>query len=189
MGEITEKVYHRSGGTTTSMKMYNTLLEVGDDYLDIHIDGATAYLPLGPVSDPRASSFHFSLGGTTYHALTTGSIERPIGTIKPHKTSCPSGWTRDTAFDSLLLRGAASYGGAGDGVHSHTVTIPSGTTGAIAPPSQGIQVPEEPSGTEVGQYPGAGVTHTHTFVSQAVSSASGTVLPAYFTVVLCRRTS
>jgi len=52
-------------------------------------------------------------GVTAYGSL-------PSGAIMAFDTSCPSGWTRVSAFDGLYLRGASTYGGTGGGSsHSH----------------------------------------------------------------------
>ena len=43
----------------------------------------------------------------------------PSGVIMVFDTSCPSGWTRFSAFDGLYLRANNSYGGTGGGFSSH----------------------------------------------------------------------
>lgn len=187
MGLITEKFYHRAGGVSTAMNLYNTLTEVGDDFLSIQIDGATAYLPLGPVSDPRASSFHFRKGGTTYYALTTGSVALPSGSIFIFDTTCPSGWTRETAFDADCLMGSSTYNSAhGDGVHGHSVTIPAGTSGSYTPGVTQVRVGSEVE--EFGyKYAEESSAHTHSLPSATVAGASQGTEPAWFAVVFCRK--
>lgn len=55
----------------------------------------------------------------------------PFGGIAIFDTTCPSGWSRVSAFDGRALKGAASYGPTGGAdKHSHTVDIQSQTTGS-----------------------------------------------------------
>lgn len=187
MGEIAEKFYHRAGGVTTGMKLYDTLTEVGDDYLTIHIDGADTYLPLGPSSDPRASSFHFRKGGVEVYALTTGSVALPSGSIFIFDTTCPSGWTRENAFDAGCLMGSSTYNSAhGDGVHGHSITIPAGTSGSYSPGVTQVRV-----GSEVEEfaykYPDMSSAHTHSLPETTISGASQETAPSWFAVVFCRK--
>jgi len=55
----------------------------------------------------------------------------PSGMIGMFDASCPSGWTRVSAWDAKFIRGAASYGGTG-GSDTHTHAGPSHTHGIVA---------------------------------------------------------
>jgi len=54
--------------------------------------------------------------------------DRPIALFD---TACPSGWTRFTALDGRVARGASSYGGTGGAsTHTHSIDVPNtGVTG------------------------------------------------------------
>jgi len=50
----------------------------------------------------------------------------PTGMIGIFTTSCPSGWTRVTAFDDVLLMGSTNYGvTAGSSSHAHSQRVDS----------------------------------------------------------------
>jgi hypothetical protein len=55
----------------------------------------------------------------------------PSGMIGMFDASCPSGWTRVSAWDAKFIRGAASYGGTG-GSDTHTHAGPSHTHEIVA---------------------------------------------------------
>lgn len=129
---------------------------------------------------------------------TIGAI--PSGIILIFDTSCPTNWTRVSAFDSKFLRGASSYGGTGGTTghthsynsHYHTHTHSGGYT--IGGASGTVNV-DTGSGTTSGK---AMNGHTHTYgpsdpdtgsATQAGGNTNGpgTDLPPYINVVFCKR--
>jgi hypothetical protein len=95
------------------------------------------------------------------------------GMIVMRDGSCPSGWTRVSAFDGKFVRGASSYGGSG-GSDTHTHTGPSHTHTVASHTHTG------PSHTHtVASHTHTGPSHTHAqnlgnaFSSSAYVSASG----------------
>jgi len=101
------------------------------------------------------------------------ALNIPAGLIGIFNTSAPSGWTRFTALDNRLPRGASSYGTTGGSdTHSHTTT-----TGAVTGSSDWIGVTYGTSGSS----PFANSNHTHTVTSASVSTNNH--LPPYRNVV------
>ena len=118
----------------------------------------------------------------------------PSGLIAIFDVACPTGWTRVTAFDSLFVRGAATYGGtggadahthgigsyaaAGEATHTHdvgtlAVANESAHTHQVDPP---ITTSSMSANTTVQSGSGAGVAaqdHTHTTDIAAFASAAG----------------
>lgn len=72
------------------------------------------------IADLNVTAGKLAAAVTAVHIPTGGQF---IGIFNG---ACPSGWTRVSAFDGKVLRGAASYGGTG-GADSHTHTGPSHT--------------------------------------------------------------
>jgi len=70
------------------------------------------------------------MGNTHDHSGDAGDgvtkdINLDSGVILIFDTSCPSGWTRVSAFDGLFLKGSSSYGTTGGGSsHSHSPGTP-----------------------------------------------------------------
>ncbi len=93
------------------------------------------------------------LGSSHAHAGAAGDgatiIPAVTGMIAIFDATCPTGWTRVSAFDNLFLRGSATYGTSA-GADAHTHTGPSHThTG--------------PSHTHTGpSHTHTGPSHTHT---------------------------
>lgn len=84
--------------------------------------------------------------------------------------STPTGWTRFSALDSVIPRGASSYGGTGGAdTHSHTTTG-SSTSGPNGTASAGG------TGCSAGSS-----GHTHSI--SAASTAAGSNLPPYLSVI------
>jgi hypothetical protein len=96
------------------------------------------------------------------------------------KTSCPSGWTRQSAWDNKFLRGASTYGGTGGtDTHTHTINIGNTTT----------TVCDE---FMVRDYIVSGETwvntclkHSHTYDPPNMTTGAGDSLPTYTNVVYC----
>lgn len=99
-------------------------------------------------------------------------------TIGIFKSSCPSGWTRLSAWDDKFLMGADSYGSTGgDDQHTHSMTMNTTVTGnAIG----GFTVREAPNHPE-----GCDVSHTHTITFSSANTTTRTILPPYVDVVFC----
>jgi len=91
-------------------------------------DNGELWLGIQVGADPEMS--RIQLGSTPFAAYAeyAGGLPAgvPAGMIAAFDTSCPAGWTRVAAFDGLVLRGAAAYGGTGGGAtHNHQVNPPS----------------------------------------------------------------
>jgi len=87
--------------------------------------------------------------------------------------ACPTGWTRNTSFDSKFPYGnATTYGNTG-GTDSHTHDTWSGNTDAVNQGNKSCK------GGTVGVTKGS---HTHTV---SVSHSTDTALPPYLTMVYC----
>ena len=91
-----------------------------------------------------------------------------------YNSTCPTGWTRTSTYDSKFPYGASSYGGTG-GATTHTQGTPSCTTGA---PNTSTQYTQSDSGGTT-----ASPTHTHTGAMVSVDSANN--LPPYLNMVFC----
>jgi len=111
----------------------------------------------------------------------------PTGAIAIFDTSCPSGWTRVSAFDGKFLRGASSYGGTG-GADTHTHTVASHThtspnhahslsTGAVASGTGAYGVTSSTTASDASGTTGAASPATN----------AGSSLPSYIEVVFCKR--
>lgn len=142
----------------------------------------------------------------------TMSLNVPSGIIGIFDTSCPSDWTRVSAFDNKLLEASPGYGGtAGDTTHYHNLEIDDMTTGSfkvaapVADPANFnvvavgygypsgskalIQFPFHSSGgasvTVLSQYGTTGPNTPHT----STSGLGGTSepYPPYIDVVFCKK--
>jgi hypothetical protein len=90
----------------------------------------------------------------------------PSGLIAMFDAACPSGWTRVSAWDSKMIRGASSYGGTG-GSDAHTHTGPSHTHSVAA------------HGHTASSHTHAGPSHTHAQNSSgAFSTGAGSFIYA-----------
>jgi len=79
-------------------------------------------------------------GGTT-------ALSVPSGLIAIFDTSCPTGWTRVSAFDNNLLKASTSYGTTGGATtHTHSYNITDWTSADIDLLSEYSGYPEGPSG-------------------------------------------
>lgn len=137
-------------------------------------------------------------------AVATGTAV-PSGMIAIFDTSCPSGWTRVSAFDNRTLMGAVSYGTTGgSATHDHAVDLTTDSDGshdhgAVTGATDIGVTPgtaEEPTGPTVGVVTAisnanhthsitSGGAHTHTITTGSVDSASS--WPPYITVVFCKK--
>jgi hypothetical protein len=140
---------------------------------------------------------------------TGGDI--PTGLISLRDTSCPSGWTRFSALDGKLPRGAASYSGTpfGTSTHSHVYTDVIAHThavGSLTVTTDGAHTHNlywyDASGDWGKSYKAGGSTdntytsgiHNHTISgctastgSASPSSSSSSHVPPYRNMIFCKR--
>lgn len=125
--------------------------------------------------------------GSAFSSVPTGGI-----ILWTDSETCPSGYTRVTAFDNMFLRGAAAGlapDGTTKGSNSHTHTGPAHTH-AID-----ITTSSAPSNFISAGDPGSSVNttaHTHTVVGNTDSGGTGNTgsssnLPEYKEVILCKK--
>lgn len=120
------------------------------------------------------------------------------GMVGIFDTSCPSNWTRVTAFDNRLLYGASSYGATGgsdthshsESGHSHTGTHTHsvGTLGLSAGDTY-IQIGAGGTTISSGSHTHtiSGTSGTPTISAGTITINSGNTLPPYISVVFCER--
>lgn len=152
-------------------------------------------------------------GNGSWQASGAG-VGVPSGMIAVFDASCPSGWTRVSAFDSKFLYGGAAYGAtSGASTHSHTVNPTAFSTGVDG--SHGHTVPMgtfttgvENSSETASQYTldknvadamhtheitiadrtiSSSGTHTHSIDVPITTSSTESTLPPYITVVYCKK--
>ena len=136
-------------------------------------------------------------------AVATGTAV-PSGMIAIFDTSCPSGWTRVSAFDNRTLVGAVSYGTTGGAAtHDHAVDLVTDSNGAHTHTGT-TNTTELLLNTDFAQSGGlefvTGISnavhdhafttgsdgaHTHTITTGSVDAASS--WPPYITVVFCKK--
>jgi hypothetical protein len=161
-----------------------------------------------------------SAGKTIYMYYDNSTIENGGLTwsggnylILSSQTSCPTGWSRVTALDDRLIRGASTYGSTGGNLtHTHTYDeMPSHlhSSGSLVTNTTGahihqIKYSQYPSGTGTyisgistgGDWSSTAVAsagdHTHTITGSTGSTgvassttSSGSNLPPYLTMLLC----
>lgn len=99
-------------------------------------------------------------------------------------TSCPSGWTRVSAWDGLFLKGNSAYGGTGGSeTHTHTVDFANKTVPQSLAAYSGIDM--NPATTRV--LAGHLKTHTHTLNPASSTTGNASSLPPYIDVVFCSK--
>jgi hypothetical protein len=91
------------------------------------------------------------------------------GSVVMSSVACPTGWTRLSAADNRVLRGAASAGGTGGAdTHGHTL---SGSTD-----SQGVTITGNTAGSGVsitGNTGSTSISHTHGVTPTGTTAAAG----------------
>ena len=126
--------------------------------------------------------------------LVAGEAGIPTGgkAIVMFNVSCPTGWTRVTAFDSKFIRGASSYGGTGgSNTHSHSGTSSHSHTGVgnHDHSTSGIQASGAlQSGSGYGAYgttTGSGGAHAHPAAGSGISTSNN--VPEYVDVLFCSK--
>lgn len=179
MAEIQKQLHYKMSGVVHGIQLYDTVSDVGDDFLNLRIDGSTVYARLGGIGETEASGMRVRKNSTTYAVLKSNMIDLPSGFIAMFDTTCPSGWTRETAFDGKFIRGAASYGATGGTAsHSHSYEIPntySSTHSAteMVRDHTDVIMPEQ--------------HHDHRFTAYNSTSETAETYPEYITVVFCRK--
>ncbi len=132
-----------------------------------------------------------------------GALTVVSGLIAIFDAACPTGWTRVSAWDSKMIRGAASYGGSGGSdthTHSHSHTY-AGHTHAQNYGAQdqvtsaNLVVAEDVSGVAMSVTGGGGAaayqmrsgSGTGGVGSTTTNAQSASSLPAYVDVVFCKK--
>jgi len=89
------------------------------------------------------------LEGKTANDIASSVGGIPSGMIAIFDTSCPTGWTRVSAFDGLFLRGSDTYGGTGGAeTHTHSIDPPSTATSSNGLHYHGFTVPSYNTGNQ-----------------------------------------
>jgi len=172
---------------------------------------------------PDASNQTEQLGSlgdieVAYSSAIGRGVMLPTGDklIAVFNTTCPTGWTRVTAWDDKFIRGAATYGGTGgsSGTHTHSYsgviahthgagTLNLGSDGShdhsytvvttIASTTAGAGV-SDIIGSVSTTTTGSGGSHDHSLTGNTTSagdasatSGTNTMLPPYIEVVFCSR--
>jgi len=78
MGESEHTLKYRKDDTTHSIKLYDSIDDVGDDRLAVRVGGQTLYAKLGGVGDPNASDMRVRKNNTTYAILTQVGLNTMI---------------------------------------------------------------------------------------------------------------
>lgn len=180
MAEITKKLHYRKSGSTVDIALYDSLSDMGGDYLSLRVDGQTVYAALGSAGEIEATGLKARKGDATYSVMKTNRYELPSGFIGIFQGSCPSGWTRETEFDDLFIRGAAAYTGvtAGSATHTHSYTRPSCNSTAY----EGSDKHADGSGFLFSDN-----NHYHTVSADTITTPEANNAPPYTTVIFCEK--
>lgn len=179
MAEIQKQLHYKMSGVVHDISLYDSASDVGDDYLSLSVDSSSVYARLGGVNESEASGLRIMKDSTVYAVLKSNRIDLPSGFIAMFDTSCPTGWTRETAFDGKFIRGAAAYGSTGGAsTHTHSYTMPdtnstNHTATELVRVYEALDMPQQ--------------THYHRYSSYSVTSDSAETTPEYITVVFCRK--
>jgi hypothetical protein len=132
-----------------------------------------------------------------------GALSVVSGLIAIFDAACPTGWTRVSAWDSKMIRGASTYGGLGGAdthTHSHVHTQAAHTHNQVAGSqnqvtSANLIVANQSNGLAMTVTGGAGST-AYQMQSGAASgggadtasdATAGSSLPAYISVIFCKK--
>lgn len=180
MAEVTQKLHYRKGGVTVDISLYDSTSDMHSDYLSLRAGGKTVYAALGSAGEIESSGLKVRKGGVTYSVMKTNRYELPTGFIAIFDTTCPSGWTRETAFDNLFLRGASAYTGVsgGSNTHTHSYTRPAVNTSVYDLSNKHA----DGTGTFF-----ASTVHLHSVSASTIDTNSGNNEPLYTTVIFCRK--
>lgn len=150
---------------------------------------------------------NFAFLGTTHnHSGDAGDgssvMEIPSGAIAIFRSSCPSGWTRVSAWDNRFIRGASSYGGTGGAsTHTHAISSLANHTHSVSSHQHGFgetgvnsttDSPGTGSGISLSQGHihyggGASGSSTDTLSANSPTAGSASSLPAYIAVVFYKK--
>lgn len=259
IAEVYQNIYVRGalGTTTKQFRIHNNNSDI---YLDYHggsvywrdnasaykltIEDSTGNIGIGTVSPGYKLDV---VGDMNYSgALREDGVEIFSGMIAMFDSACPTGWTRFTALDGRIMRGAATYGTTGGSdTHTHGIATyntssgnqsanhnhsysdttgnasvghthdVSGTTGTDNPnhyhsylkPSSGTSTntagvtashthsfSDTSSNQSVththdfsGTTAGVSVDHSHAYTKSPNITDSGSTLPAYLEMVVCKK--
>lgn len=180
MAEITQKLHYWKGGVTVDISLYNSTSDMHSNYLSLRVGGQNVYAALGDSGEIEATGLKVRKGGVTYSVMKTNRYELPSGFIAIFQGTCPTGWTRETTFDNLFIRGASAYTGvsAGSATHTHSYTRPSCNTTVY----DGSNKHADGTG-----YLFSNNTHYHVVSSETLTTPEGNSEPPYMTVIFCRK--
>ena len=119
-------------------------------------------------SPPYVDTIFCNYGSTIPNSLDTNDLAL--------FTTLPSGWTRNTTYDSRFMKGASSYGSTGGSSHTHTV---SGTTSNTSSPTASNQYSVDENGVPSG-------SHNHSYSN---NTNSANPLPPYYTMIFASKNS
>lgn len=116
MAELTKSLHFLKDGTEQTAKAYSTTTESGDDYVFANIDGVQAYIPIGSISDTRATNGRVTKSGTTYAILKMAKpayAEMSWTTAGTYTWTAPMGVTRVKV--AVVGGGGSGYSNGGNG--------------------------------------------------------------------------
>jgi hypothetical protein len=97
MAELTKQLHFLKNGTEQTAKVYSTVEEAGDNYVNFKIDGVACYAPLGATDDSMATNGRAIKGGTTYAIKSQAKpayAEISYTTAGTHTFTVPAGVNR-----------------------------------------------------------------------------------------------
>jgi len=153
----------------------------------------------GNIGGNTITASNIAPGSITIDRLSGGDGVRPGTIILWSGASCPTGYTRLSAFDGRFPRGALTYGGTG-GSDTHTHSGSTGSAGNHSHTYSATTNAGDNAYVDVQQlgggsiYPCATRDHTHNVSgststngdhSHTISASSSSNVPNYFNVLLC----
>jgi len=182
MTAIAKKLNYRRAGVNYAIELYDSVAEVGSDFLSLRVDGQTVYARIGAVDDQDASFLRVRKSSATYAVLNIARQELPSGFIAMFQSTCPSGWTRESSFDGYFLRGAATYNSTPQGSASHTHISAPGTVYTTEITEYYDKIDSNTNETNF-----AAKAHDHPFNMPNTTSTSYSHLPPYINIIFCRK--
>lgn len=149
MAELVKKMHLKKGTTEHTAKAYSTTAEIGGDYISAKIDGVTAYIAIGELTDDRATMGRVKKNGVTKAILNsakpvyteqsyttagtfTFTVPKHVTRIRYAVAGAGSGAMGQGQYEASVSGGGASSlasisaGGGGGGYLDHPITHPRG---------------------------------------------------------------
>lgn len=181
MSVVSQKLKYQKSSTTHEISLYNSAVDVDANYWAMRAGGYEVYFGLTTYTGSNRASDLRGRETSSQAMMKEALIDFSSGTIVMSIVSCPSGWTRVSAWDNTYIRAAATPGGTGGGSHTHDVTVPARTTSTYTYTS-GPNVGLNPD-----TFPAQGESHSHSFPSVVETSEVGINLPAYYNIIFCKK--